>query len=163
MCERSKDICSSRPPYCRSTATAAPSYSVTPRSLWALDVLIDELPLRRQHLFPFTSRIATASRPRPRHPYLFAAQIFAARITVVDGAMGPRFTCRWRARLFRILPYAWTRWGYRRASTRGARRRRSFICIRGDHPDQPRCPRPGWAASATTSILRRPRRACARC
>ena len=91
----------------------APSYSVTPRSLWALDVLVEEGYRYDASIFPI-HHDRYGIPVSPRHPY---------RLTRGDGLMeAPASTVRWGplnlpiagGGYFRILPYAWTRWGIRR-------------------------------------------------
>jgi polysaccharide deacetylase family protein (PEP-CTERM system associated) len=89
----------------------APSYSVTPRSLWALDVLIEEGFRYDSSIFPIHHDrygIPVSSR----HPY---------RLNRPGGSIieVPGSTVRWGVfnfpvaggGYFRILPYPWTRWG----------------------------------------------------
>lgn len=91
----------------------APSYSVTPRSLWALDVLIEEGFRYDASIFPiYHDRYGIPTSPR--HPYLLQRAY-----TLLEA---PASTVRWGpfnlpvagGGYFRILPYAWTRWGIRR-------------------------------------------------
>jgi polysaccharide deacetylase family protein (PEP-CTERM system associated) len=94
----------------------APSYSITPRSLWALDVLIEEGYLYDASIFPIRhDRYGIPTSPR--HPYV---------ITRVSGSLleAPGSTTRLPLMnvpiagggYFRILPYQWTRWGIRRVN-----------------------------------------------
>ena len=111
----------------------APSYSITPRSLWALDVLIEEgYPLRRQHL-PDPATIATAFPISPRHPYVLRTATWRARRSagVHDVRWATLNLPIGGGGYFRILPYAWTRWGISRAESPSSRRRRSSTCTRG--------------------------------
>jgi len=91
----------------------APSYSVTPRSLWALDVLVEEGYRYDASIFPI-HHDRYGIPVSPRLPY---------RLTRGDGLMeAPASTVRWGplnlpiagGGYFRILPYGWTRWGIRR-------------------------------------------------
>jgi polysaccharide deacetylase family protein (PEP-CTERM system associated) len=91
----------------------APSYSVTPRSLWAIDVLIEEGFRYDASIFPiYHDRYGIPTSPR--HPYLLQRAY-----TLLEA---PASTVRWGpfnlpvagGGYFRILPYAWTRWGIRR-------------------------------------------------
>jgi len=88
----------------------APSYSVTPRSLWALDVLIEEGYLYDASIFPI-------------HHDRYGIPVSARHAYVVEREMGsllevPASTLRWAGLnlpvggggYFRMLPYAWTRW-----------------------------------------------------
>jgi polysaccharide deacetylase family protein (PEP-CTERM system associated) len=89
----------------------APSYSLTPRSLWALDVLIEEGYLYDASIFPiYHDRYGIPSAQRGVH-----------RIHRSGGAIveAPASTVRCAGvnlpiaggGYFRLLPYAWTRWG----------------------------------------------------
>jgi len=94
----------------------APSYSVTARSLWALDVLIDEGYQYDASIFPIHhDRYGIASAPR--HPYWVnrphgtlweipgsTVRMAGINLPVAGGAY------------FRLLPYAWTRWGIERVN-----------------------------------------------
>src|SRR5919197_6054348 len=92
----------------------APSYSITPRSLWALDVLIEEGFRYDASIFPVHHDrygIPVSSR----HPYRLDRP--GGSIVEVPGS-----TVRWAlfnfpvagGGYFRILPYRWTRWGIAR-------------------------------------------------
>lgn len=91
----------------------APSYSVTSRSLWALDVLMEEGFVYDASIFPI-HHDRYGIPVSPRHPYVL--QRGAALVEA------PASTVRWGpfnlpiagGGYFRILPYAWTRWGIRR-------------------------------------------------
>jgi polysaccharide deacetylase family protein (PEP-CTERM system associated) len=94
----------------------APSYSVTPRSLWAFDVLIETGHLYDASIFPI--RHDRYGIPvSARHPY----------VIVRDGGSlieVPATTWRWAGMnlpvagggYFRLLPYAWTRFGIDRVN-----------------------------------------------
>jgi len=88
----------------------APSYSVTPRSLWALDVLIEEGYLYDASIFPI-------------HHDRYGIPVSARHAYMVERERGsllevPASTLRWAGLnlpvggggYFRMLPYAWTRW-----------------------------------------------------
>ena len=92
----------------------APSYSITPRSLWALDILIEAGHLYDASIFPIHhDRYGIAVSAR--HPYLITRP--AGHLLEV-----PASTCRVAGvnlpvgggGYFRLLPYAWTRWGIER-------------------------------------------------
>lgn len=90
----------------------APSYSVTYRSMWALDVLVQEGYWYDASVFPIKhDRYGIPGAPR--HPHVFGRQgivevpastvrINAFNLPVAGGGY------------FRLLPYAWTRWGISR-------------------------------------------------
>ena len=115
----------------------APSYSVTPRSLWALDVLIEEGFLYDASIFPI--RHDRYGIPiSPRHPYLPKAGA-----TLVEA---PGSTVRWGplnlpiagGGYFRILPYGWTRWGIKRLNEVERRPAIFYLHPWEIDPDQPR-------------------------
>jgi polysaccharide deacetylase family protein (PEP-CTERM system associated) len=116
----------------------APSYSVTPRSLWALDVLIEEGFRYDSSIFPIHHDrygIPVSSR----HPY---------RLTRPQGSIVevPGSTVRWAlfnfpvagGGYFRILPYAWTRWGIARLNRAEQRPAVFYLHPWEIDPDQPR-------------------------
>jgi polysaccharide deacetylase family protein (PEP-CTERM system associated) len=116
----------------------APSYSVTPRSLWALDILIDEG-------FRYDSSIFPIHHDRygiplsPRHPYRL--QRSAGSIIEAPGS-----TVRWGfmnfpvagGGYFRIFPYAWTRMGISRLNRNEHRPAIFYMHPWEIDPDQPR-------------------------
>jgi polysaccharide deacetylase family protein (PEP-CTERM system associated) len=94
----------------------APSYSITPRSLWALDILIEEGHAYDASIFPVKhDRYGIPSSSR--HPYV--VERAAGRLVEVPGS-----TTRFGSvnlpigggGYFRILPYHWTRWGISRVN-----------------------------------------------
>ena len=116
----------------------APSYSVTPRSLWALDVLIEEGFRYDSSIFPIHHDrygIPVSSR----HPYRLDRP--AGSIVEVPGS-----TVRWGlfnfpvagGGYFRILPYQWTRWGIARLNRLEARPAVFYLHPWEIDPDQPR-------------------------
>jgi polysaccharide deacetylase family protein (PEP-CTERM system associated) len=94
----------------------APSYSIVPRSLWALDVLIEEGHTYDASIFPI--RHDRYGIPvSARHPYVIdrpqgrlvevpasTAEIAGTNLPIAGGGY------------FRLLPYGWTRWGIRRVN-----------------------------------------------
>ena len=116
----------------------APSYSITPRSLWALDILIDEGFRYDASIFPI-HHDRYGIPLSPRHPY---------SLTREEGSIveAPASTVRWGilnfpvagGGYFRILPYAWTRWGIARIN-RCERRPAIFYMHPWEiDPEQPR-------------------------
>jgi polysaccharide deacetylase family protein (PEP-CTERM system associated) len=89
----------------------APSYSITPRSLWAIDILIEEGYWYDSSIFPIMHD-RYGIPVSARHPYALERK----NGTLVEL---PGSTVRFgRSNLpvggggyFRILPYEWTRWG----------------------------------------------------
>jgi polysaccharide deacetylase family protein (PEP-CTERM system associated) len=95
----------------------APSYSVTPQSLWAIDILIEEGYAYDTSVFPI--RHDRYGIPvSPRHAYVLRREAGS----LIEA---PASTVRWGAvnlpiaggGYFRILPYAWTRWGIARLNS----------------------------------------------
>jgi polysaccharide deacetylase family protein (PEP-CTERM system associated) len=116
----------------------APSYSITPRSLWALDALIEEG-------FEYDASIFPIHHDRygiplsPRKPYQLDRQ--SGSILEAPGS-----TVRWGALnmpvagggYFRILPYAWTKWGIDRINRLENRPAIFYLHPWEVDPDQPR-------------------------
>jgi polysaccharide deacetylase family protein (PEP-CTERM system associated) len=94
----------------------APSYSVTPRSLWALDILIEEGYRYDASIFPI--RHDRYGIPvSPRRPYLVERP--GGTLMEVPGStvrVGPLNLPIAGGGYFRILPYGWTRWGIARVN-----------------------------------------------
>ena len=116
----------------------APSYSITPRSLWALDVLIDEGYRYDASIFPI-HHDRYGIPLSPRHPY----SLSRSKGSIVEA---PASTVRWGVLnfpvagggYFRILPYAWTRWGIARINRRERRPAIFYMHPWEIDPDQPR-------------------------
>jgi polysaccharide deacetylase family protein (PEP-CTERM system associated) len=94
----------------------APSYSITPRSLWALDILIEEGYRYDSSIFPI--RHDRYGIPvSPRHPYVISRG--AGSLMEAPGsttAIGPFNLPIAGGGYFRILPYWWTHWGIDRVN-----------------------------------------------
>jgi polysaccharide deacetylase family protein (PEP-CTERM system associated) len=92
----------------------APSYSITPRSLWALDILIEEGYSYDASIFPI--RHDRYGIPvSPREPFRIDRR--AGSIVEVPGStvrVGPMNLPVAGGGYFRIFPYGWTRWGIER-------------------------------------------------
>ena len=90
----------------------APSYSVTRRSLWALDVLVEEGYRYDASIFPIRhDRYGIPDAPR--QPHRRRSRPAAASIEVPGSTVrvgGTNLPVAGGG-YFRILPYAWTRWG----------------------------------------------------
>jgi polysaccharide deacetylase family protein (PEP-CTERM system associated) len=125
----------------------APSYSITRRSLWALDVLIEEGYRYDASIFPIRhDRYGIPDAPR--HPWLVQRE---------GGALleVPPSTVRWAGTnlpvagggYFRLLPYWFTRWGMRRINAREGRPAVFYLHPWEIDPGQPRLP-----ASALTRV-----------
>jgi polysaccharide deacetylase family protein (PEP-CTERM system associated) len=118
----------------------APSFSVVERSLWALDVLIGEGYRYDASIFPIhhdTYGIPGA----PRHPHAIdreAGRIF--EVPTSTARIGGTNLPVAGGGYFRLLPYAWTRWGITRVNRREQRPVVFYIHPWELDPDQPRLP-----------------------
>jgi polysaccharide deacetylase family protein (PEP-CTERM system associated) len=116
----------------------APSYSITPRSLWALDVLIEEGYRYDASIFPI-------HHDRYGIP-VSAPHVYRIRRDGGDLIEVPASTLRVGALnlpvagggYFRILPYAWTRWGIERINHVKQRPAVFYFHPWELDPDQPR-------------------------
>jgi polysaccharide deacetylase family protein (PEP-CTERM system associated) len=121
----------------------APSYSITPRSLWALDVLIEEGYSYDSSIFPI--RHDRYGIPvSARHPY--ALKRAAGAITEVPAStttIGPMNVPVAGGGYFRILPYQWTRWGIARLNRQERRPAVFYLHPWEIDPEQPRL-QAGW-------------------
>ena len=121
----------------------APSYSITPRSLWALDVLIEEGYWYDSSIFPI--RHDRYGIPvSPRRPYMVEREpgslIEAPASTVRVGPLNLPIA---GGGYFRILPYAWTRWGIARLNRLEGEPAIFYLHPWEIDPDQPRLAT-GW-------------------
>jgi polysaccharide deacetylase family protein (PEP-CTERM system associated) len=116
----------------------APSYSITPRSLWALDVLIEEGYRYDTSIFPI--RHDRYGIPiSPRHPYELrraAGDIVEAPASTTT--VGPMNLPVAGGGYFRILPYGWTHWGIRRINQHEGRPAVFYLHPWEIDPGQPR-------------------------
>lgn len=99
----------------------APSYSITRRSLWALDVLIEEGHTFDSSIFPIHhDRYGIPGTPR--HPYVLrrpaGSLVEVPPSTVRVGTMTLPVA---GGGYFRLLPYGWTRWGITRLNVQEQR------------------------------------------
>ena len=124
----------------------APSYSITPRSLWALDVLIEEGYRYDASIFPI--RHDRYGIPvSPREPFYVERERGA--LMEVPGStirFGPMNLPVAGGGYFRILPYRWTRWGIARLNQVERRAAVFYLHPWEIDPDQPRL-RAGWLGS----------------
>jgi polysaccharide deacetylase family protein (PEP-CTERM system associated) len=118
----------------------APSFSITSRSLWALDVIREEGFTYDASIFPIRhDRYGLPSSPRHFH--------------VREQSAGPLWECPGSTiRLagtnlpvagggyFRLLPYAWTRWGISRLNTSEGRAAIFYLHPWEIDSEQPRLP-----------------------
>lgn len=116
----------------------APSYSVVERSLWALDVLVEEGHVYDASIFPIRhDRYGIPGAPR--HVHVRAA----GTGSIIEM---PAATVRWAGLnlpvggggYFRQLPYAFTRWGFSRLNTLEQRPAMFYLHPWEVDPDQPR-------------------------
>jgi polysaccharide deacetylase family protein (PEP-CTERM system associated) len=118
----------------------APSFSVTPRSRWALDVLIEEGYTYDASIFPI--RHDRYGMPGAlRHPHVERASngtITEAPATTVS--FGPVTMPAGGGGYFRIFPYAYTRWAIRRVNAQERRPAIVYVHPWEVDPDQPRIP-----------------------
>jgi polysaccharide deacetylase family protein (PEP-CTERM system associated) len=116
----------------------APSYSITNRSLWALDALIDEGYEYDASIFPIHhDRYGIPGAPR--HPYVMQREggrlVEAPPSTVRVGSVNLPVA---GGGYFRLLPYAWTRWGMRRLNRRERKPAIFYLHPWEIDPQQPR-------------------------
>jgi polysaccharide deacetylase family protein (PEP-CTERM system associated) len=116
----------------------APSYSITPRSLWALDVLLQEGYEYDSSIFPI--RHDRYGIPvSDRRPYRIERSL--GTLVEVPGStvrVGPLNLPVAGGGYFRILPYTWTRWGIGRVNQRERRPVVFYLHPWEIDPDQPR-------------------------
>jgi polysaccharide deacetylase family protein (PEP-CTERM system associated) len=128
---------------CPIAGYRAPSYSVTPRSLWALDVLIEEGYRYDASIFPI--RHDRYGIPvSPREPFPIDRE--SGSLVEVPGStvrVGPLNLPIAGGGYFRILPYWWTRWGIARLNTIEQKAAVFYIHPWEIDPDQPRL-HAGW-------------------
>lgn len=97
----------------------APSYSITARSLWALDILVEEGYRYDSSVFPIHhDRYGIPGAPREVYRIDLPAGtlIEAPPATVTIGGVNLPVS---GGGYFRLLPYAWTRWGLSRVNAEG--------------------------------------------
>jgi polysaccharide deacetylase family protein (PEP-CTERM system associated) len=120
----------------------APSFSITARSLWALDVLIQEGHRYDASIFPIRhDRYGIPSSPR--HPYVLARG--SGSLVECPGStmrVGPLNLPIAGGGYFRLLPYAWTRWGIARLNRQEGRSAIFYVHPWEVDPGQPRLDAP---------------------
>ena len=135
---RSKDVLEStvaQPVY----GYRAPSYSVTARSLWALDVLIEEGFRYDSSIFPIHhDRYGIPTSPR--HPYVLQREYSLVEAPASTVRCGPFNLPVAGGGYFRILPYAWTRWGISRLNQAEREPAIFYLHPWEIDPEQPRLP-----------------------
>ena len=142
----------------------APSYSITERTLWALDVLIEEGYRYDASIFPIRhDRYGMPSSPR--HPHVLTRDggslVEAPASTVRLAGMNLPVA---GGGYFRIFPYAWTRWGIRRINRGEGQSGHLLSAPVGDRSGAATASTPGSSAgSVITATWTRPSRGCAGC
>lgn len=115
----------------------APSYSITRRSLWALDVLLEEGYTYDASIFPIRhDRYGIPGAPR--HAYSLpraAGTLTEAPPSTVR--LGPMNLPVAGGGYFRLLPYWWTRWGIARINRREAKPAVFYLHPWEIDPEQP--------------------------
>jgi polysaccharide deacetylase family protein (PEP-CTERM system associated) len=123
---------------CQVSGYRAPSYSITPQSLWALDILLEEGYRYDSSIFPI--RHDRYGIPvSERHPY--PIQRAKGCLIEVPGSTtkcGPMNLPVAGGGYFRILPYRWTRWGIARVNRREERPVVFYLHPWEIDPEQPR-------------------------
>jgi polysaccharide deacetylase family protein (PEP-CTERM system associated) len=116
----------------------APSYSITPRSLWALDVLLEEGYEYDSSIFPI--RHDRYGIPvSDRRPYsIERAQGTLIEIPGSTTQFGPVNLPVAGGGYFRILPYWWTQWGIQRVNQLEQRPAVFYLHPWEIDPEQPR-------------------------
>jgi len=118
----------------------APSFSVTSRSLWALDVLVEEGYTYDASIFPIRhDRYGIPGAPRWPH----AIDRGRGRIFEVPGStvrIGSTNLPVAGGGYFRILPYAWTHWGIARVNRTERQPAIFYLHPWEIDPGQPRLP-----------------------
>jgi polysaccharide deacetylase family protein (PEP-CTERM system associated) len=117
----------------------APSFSITPRSLWALDIIREEGFVYDASIFPIRhDRYGLPSSPRHFHMLHQAAGTLwecpgsTVRLGGVNLPVGG-------GGYFRLLPYSWTKWGISRLN-KEAQAAVFYLHPWEIDPDQPRLP-----------------------
>ena len=128
---------------CAVIGYRAPSYSITPRSLWALDILIEEGYRYDSSIFPIRhDRYGIPVSPREPFPI----ERDGGTLMEVPGStvrVGPLNLPIAGGGYFRLLPYQWTRWGIARLNAVEQRAAVFYIHPWEIDPEQPRL-QAGW-------------------
>jgi polysaccharide deacetylase family protein (PEP-CTERM system associated) len=118
----------------------APSFSITPRSLWALDIIREVGFTYDASVFPIRhDRYGLPSAPRHFHALkqktgtlwecpASTVRVAGTNLPVAGGGY------------FRLLPYAWTKWGIARLNRHERRAAIFYLHPWEIDPDQPRIP-----------------------
>lgn len=125
---------------CAVLGYRAPSYSITPRSLWAFDILIEEGYRYDASVYPI-HHDRYGIPPSPREPYVIRRK--AGALIEAPGSavrVGPLNLPVGGGGYFRMLPYQWTRWGLRRINETEHRGAIFYLHPWEIDPGQPRLP-----------------------
>lgn len=118
----------------------APSYSITARTPWAFDVLIEEGHRYDASIFPIRhDRYGVPDAPR--HPHIISRP--SGSLVETPGStvrLGPVNVPVAGGGYFRLLPYWWTRWGIGRVNRIERRPAIFYLHPWEIDPDQPRLP-----------------------
>lgn len=123
----------------------APSFSVTARSLWALDVLIEEGYTYDSSIFP-VHHDRYGIPDADRHAGVITRP--AGTIVEVPASTVRMVGVNWPiggGGYFRLLPYGWTRWGIARVNAREGAPAVFYLHPWEIDPGQPRLPAPALA------------------
>jgi polysaccharide deacetylase family protein (PEP-CTERM system associated) len=116
----------------------APSYSITPRSLWALDILLEEGYRYDSSIFPIRhDRYGIPVSERQPYP-IERSKGFLVEVPGSTTTFGPVNLPIAGGGYFRILPYRWTRWGIQRVNDLERRPVVFYLHPWEIDPDQPR-------------------------
>ena len=116
----------------------APSYSIVESSLWALDVLIEEGYAYDTSIFPIHhDRYGIPNAPRHAHVLQRAPGAIVEMPASTVRVAGVNLPIAGGG-YFRLLPYAWTRWGIRRVNDVEGQPVVFYVHPWEVDPDQPR-------------------------
>lgn len=125
---------------CAVAGYRAPSFSITGRSLWALDVLVEEGYRYDASVYPVHhDRYGIPDAPRHLHVLrreagsLMEAPASTVRLGALNLPIGG-------GGYFRLLPYTWTRWGIGHVNRREQQPTIFYLHPWEIDPDQPRLP-----------------------
>ena len=116
----------------------APSYSITPRSLWAIDVLLEEGYLYDSSIFPIRhDRYGIPVSGRAPYPIERPGGTLV-EVPASTTRIGPLNLPVGGGGYFRILPYGWTHWGIARVNRLERRPAVFYLHPWEIDPEQPR-------------------------
>ena len=116
----------------------APSFSITDRSLWALDILLDEGHSYDASIFPVRhDRYGIPDAPRHRHEIRRVGGVLLEAPGSTVRVVGVNLPVAGGG-YFRLLPYRWTRWGIARLNRAENQPAIFYVHPWEIDPDQPR-------------------------